>query len=109
MKTSKKLGVLLLSVIIFACIFSDMAFANASTIYCPNCGTQIDAQDHYCFNCAYDIAAYQESLKETSKTSGSDQKMENNKTPQQIYDEGYNLWVGRGVKKDPERAVPITL
>lgn len=61
MKITKTSCAILLAAIIFACSFSNVITANAAgTIYCSNCGKQIDSSSKYCMYCGHEVVVVQQ-------------------------------------------------
>lgn len=70
MKITRKIRTILFMVVITGLFFSMMMAADAaSTIYCPNCGKQIDASSNYCMYCSYKIPHNQQSSTVTKSSS----------------------------------------
>ena len=58
LRTSRKLIICLLTVtILFSFCFSQLCFASG-TIFCPECGNQIDAESKYCMFCGCQLEKY---------------------------------------------------
>ena len=59
MKANKRISSILLAVTVFLGVFSNPVIANAaSTIFCPECGKQIDANSKYCMFCGCQLEQY---------------------------------------------------
>ena len=79
MKITRIIGVFILIATIFVGVFSSTIPANAaSTIYCPNCGKQIDANSKFCMYCGYEIPATRAS---TGTQSSSTPKVTQSSSP----------------------------